>query len=371
MTLMPTDIEKPQIVVDLNKAGNNITRMADKFQQRGVFFRPHFKTHQCAAIGERFRKVGVTAITVSSLDMAGYFADHGWDDITLAVPINYTQLHAVNPIAKRIKLNLLVDSVASAQALDDTLDVKCPLWVKIDVGYGRAGIKWDNEQAVLDLVRLIERCDRLDFAGLLTHSGHTYACQGREQVNELFEEGRTRMLRLKQMLADHGIAARISMGDTPSASLADNFAGVDEMRPGNFVFYDVAQSLVGSCTAEDIAVAIACPVIGKYDADAKILIYGGSVHLSKDAVTIAGERRFGQFALPTPTGWQVIPHDQAQVFSCCQEVSQVRLAPALFDQVEVGKAVYILPAHSCLAAEIYPRYRTTGGEVVERFRLYT
>jgi len=262
-----TALDKPYLAIDLQKVVSNIARIAERLKHHGVFFRPHFKTHQCAAIGELFRPLGVSAITVSSLDMAAYFADFGWQDITLAVPVNPGQLHAINAIARRIKLNLLVDCAETTRALDSSLEVSCPVWVKVDVGYGRAGVKWCDERGVLALVRLIQRSDRLNFAGLLTHCGHTYACRGREQVNGLFEEGRVRMLGLKQLLADRGITARISMGDTPSASLAENFDGVDEMRPGNFVFYDVTQSMVGSCSVDDIAVAVACPVIGKYAQD--------------------------------------------------------------------------------------------------------
>lgn len=363
-------LDKPQFVLDLQKVGNNIAHMADRMKQRGMHFRPHFKTHQCGAIGEMFRQFGVNTITVSSLDMAAYFADRGWQDITLAVPVNPGQLDAINPIAKRIKLNLLIDSSEMIQALSATLEVNCPLWVKVDVGYGRAGVKWHDEQGVLDLVRMIGRCDRLDFAGLLTHCGHTYACHGREQVSGLFDEGRTRMLRLQQVLAEQGICAKISMGDTPSASLAEDFTGVDEMRPGNFVFFDVAQSLVGSCNTQDIAAAVACPVIGKYEVDLKILVYGGSAHLSKDAVTHDGQRLFGQLALHKPGGWQPVSLAEAQVFSCCQEVSQVKVTRPVFDQITLGQPVYILPAHACLAAEIYPRYATTDAQTLERFRLY-
>ena len=367
---MPPLFEKPQIVVDLKKVGSNISRMSDRMQKHGVFFRPHFKTHQCAAIGELFKQAGTTGITVSSLDMAAYFAKHGWQDITLAVPVNHTQLSAINLLAKQVKLGLLVDSIQTAEALNAALDQPCAVWVKVDVGYGRAGIKWHDEQGICNLVELINRSDRLDFVGLLTHSGHTYNCRGSEQVIELFEEGRTRMLALQQVLAGQGITAQVSLGDTPSASLAENFEGVDEMRPGNFVFYDVLQSLIGSCRVNDIAVAVACPVIGKYEDDLKLLVYGGSVHLSKDLVTLDGQRHFGQLALPTSDGWQAVPHADAHVFSCCQEVSQVKVSREVFDQISVGHAVYILPAHSCLAADIYPRYVTTEGEALDRFSLY-
>lgn len=363
-------LEKPRLTLDLDKATRNITRIANKFKAHGVFYRPHFKTHQSAAVAEHFKPLGVTGITVSSLDMAAYFADHGWQDITLAVPINLGQVEGFAQLAKRITLHGLVDCVETAAALNDALQVSCPLWVKVDVGYGRVGVHWANEQGVLDLVKCINASDRLDFKGLLTHSGHTYACRGRDEVVACFEEGRHRMLSLKQMLRQHGIDALISMGDTPSASLADNFEGVDEMRPGNCVFYDLVQQQVGSCEVEDIAVATACPVIGKYKDDLKIVIYGGSVHLSKDSFHLDGQRLFGQLALPEQTGWHAVPMSDAKVVSCCQEVSTIKVSQTLFDQIQLGQTVYILPAHACLAAEVYPRYVTTTGQALERFRLF-
>jgi len=89
-------LERPQLTVDLNKVRANISRVVGRLQKRGLFVRPHFKTHQCAVIGEIFRDAGITAATVSSLDMATYFANHGWRDLTLAVPVNLAQLHAIS-----------------------------------------------------------------------------------------------------------------------------------------------------------------------------------------------------------------------------------------------------------------------------------
>lgn len=365
-----TRIEKPRLTVDLDKVRNNASRIARKFSQHGVRFRPHFKTHQCAAIGEIFRDMGVASITVSSLDMASYFHEHGWKDITLAVPVNLGQLHAINELARHVRLNLLVDSLETATELDASLEVSCPVWVKVDVGYGRVGIKWHKETEILSLIEFLQAAPRLEFSGLLTHSGHTYDCRGREEVAARFEEGRIRMVKLKQELQSRGIDAEISLGDTPSASLAEKFDEVDEMRPGNFVFYDVFQSQVGSCAVEDIAVAAACPVIGKYEEDLKVVVYGGSVHLSKDSVMIQNERVFGQLALPAGKGWEVIPLEAGKVTSCCQEVSKIQVSREVFDRIEVGQAIYILPVHSCLAADIYPRYATTDGLRLERFRLF-
>jgi len=74
-------IVKPTLLLDEQRAVQNIERMVEKAGKNGVLLRPHFKTHQSAEIGEWFRSRGVHAITVSSVDMAEYFIDHGWKDI--------------------------------------------------------------------------------------------------------------------------------------------------------------------------------------------------------------------------------------------------------------------------------------------------
>lgn len=369
-------LRRPQLTVDLDKVHSNVGRMVEKFRQHGLRFRPHFKTHQCAAIGEIFREMGVTAITVSSLDMARYFHQHGWSDITLAVPVNLGQLEEIVELAPQLQLNLLVDSLEAATELDAALveiEEPCPVWVKVDVGYGRVGIPWHKQDELLALVECLQAAPHLDFAGLLSHSGHTYECHGRDEVVARFIEGFSRMLKVKQFLVDGGIEAEkveISMGDTPSASLAETFDGVDEMRPGNFVFYDLVQSQVGSCTVEQIAVATACPVIGKYPEEGKVVVYGGSIHLSKDSVMIDGQRLFGQLALPANNGWEIVPLEDGKVTSACQEVSKIEVSKEVFERIELGQTLYILPVHSCLAAEMYSRYATTDGSLLERFRLF-
>ena len=109
------ELERPTLLVNPVLPRQNIAFMAEKARLQGIRFRPHFKTHQSAAVGEWFRAVGVTAITVSSVDMALYFADHGWDDITIAFPVNIRQMRAINSLARRIRLGLLVESLESLQ----------------------------------------------------------------------------------------------------------------------------------------------------------------------------------------------------------------------------------------------------------------
>jgi len=35
------------------------------------------------------------------------------------------------------------------------------------------------------------------------------------------------------------LSLKISYGDTPTCCVSENFPGVDELRPGNFIFFDM------------------------------------------------------------------------------------------------------------------------------------
>ena len=103
--------------------------------------------------------------------------------------------------------------------------------------------------------------------------------------------------RLKEALRREGVhPCAISIGDTPSCSIAGSFAGADEIRPGNFVFYDLTMSGLGACRDEEIAVAVACPVTAKYKSLNQVVIYGGAVHLSKEFMV--DERGRGIYGYP-------------------------------------------------------------------------
>ena len=82
--------------------------MAEKAAKSNTSFRPHFKTHQSAQIGEWFRQEGVEAITVSSVRMAKYFAANDWGDITIAFPFNVHETKQADELAGKINLLLIV-----------------------------------------------------------------------------------------------------------------------------------------------------------------------------------------------------------------------------------------------------------------------
>ncbi|MBN1949779.1 MAG: alanine racemase, partial [Bacteroidales bacterium] len=92
-------ITKPTLLLDKAKCLRNIEKMSHRARRANVGFRPHFKTHQSIEIGNWYRDFGVSRITVSSFDMAEYFARAGWQDILVAFPFNPLEINRLNELA--------------------------------------------------------------------------------------------------------------------------------------------------------------------------------------------------------------------------------------------------------------------------------
>ena len=349
-------IVKPTFIVDKEKALKNISRLNEKIAKSpGVRFRPHFKTHQSAQVGKWFREMGISAITVSSVDMAIYFAQHGWTDITIAVLVNPLEIASINHLAETIDLNLLIDSTEMTAFLAQNLARNVNVWVKIDTGYHRTGIEYDRTTEILSVIKKIKKSHKLDFKGLLTHSGHSYHAKSRDELKNIYDDTVTKMAKVREYLKANGIpGVEISIGDTPTCSVVDKFYGVDEVRCGNFVYYDVMQWAIGSCNEKDIAAAVACPVIARYPQRNEFVIYGGAVHLSKEFITDEKSQKiFGLVALPNEDFRSWGPSlENTYVSALSQEHGIIKTTETFIHQVRVGDIIIILPIHSCLAANL-------------------
>ncbi len=353
-------ITVPTIILSEKVARRNIDRMIAKAAHAGIALRPHFKTHQSATIGSWFREKGVTRCTVSSLKMAEYFAANEWDDITVAFPVNILETERINRLAKHIKLNLLIEDAAVASFLAENLTHNVAAWIKIDCGYHRTGIAPTHTPRIKKLIEAIEASPKMNFAGFLTHNGASYQCRGKNEIFESHTKALNNTLTLKETFPE----ACISYGDTPSCSAASDFEGIDEMRPGNFVFYDAMQVQIGSCTFDDIAVKIACPVVAVHPERGEAVIYGGGIHLSKDfLVNTAKEHVYG--IICEINGHPVTPgFEKNIVTNVSQEHGIIKTEPSILKQLKPGNLITLYPVHSCMTANLLKSYITTEGKKI-------
>ena len=160
------------------------------------------------------------------------------------------------------------------------------------------------------------------------------------------------MTRLKDLLQQAGISeAHLSYGDTPTCSIFDDFSTFDEIRPGNFVFYDLTQLRLGSCSEHDIAVVLACPVVAIHPETNKIIIHGGGVHFSKDFLPNDSGKLFGYLIGHNDDLWWNINKNN-YIFSISQDHGEVHVTDEMVANTKVGDLLYFYPVHSCMTADL-------------------
>jgi D-serine deaminase-like pyridoxal phosphate-dependent protein len=351
-------IGSPALLLDEDKCRANIKAMAQRAKDAEVLFRPHFKSHQSSAVGHWFREEGVRCITVSSVGMAGYFADYGWRDITIAFPVNIREIEQLKKLSARVKLNLLVEDVETVRHLDLS-GIRADLFVKLDVGARRTGLPVESVGEIIHLAETINLTKGLVLKGLLTHAGHTYRAVGTEAIQEIADQAAATMKQLRNFIGDNSLI--LSWGDTPSCSLMLHNPGFDEWRPGNFVFYDVMQYHIGSCSLDKIAVVMACPVVAVHRNRRQAVVSGGAIHFSKDSIRADnGFELFGYVVEFTGSAWGETVTG-AWLGSISQEHGVVNLPEELCNRVKPGDLIGILPVHSCLTVAAMKEMTTLSG----------
>jgi len=361
LQMLQEKIKRPTLLLDKNKCLNNIELMLNKAKENNIQLRPHFKTHQSHTIGRWFKNYGIHKITVSSVRMAEYFAADNWEDITIAFPHNLHESEQVAQLAQQILLNIVVENLESLQMLCPLLKSKIHIFIKVDTGYNRTGLSIEKKETIDHLLDYIDSNEHLVFEGFLIHAGHTYQSTSQQSIQKIHQESLQKIQSFRAIYSGRYPQLTISYGDTPSCSVVNNFDGIDEIRPGNFVFYDLSQWRISSCSLDQIAVAMACPVVAKHPDRNEAIIYGGGVHFSKDrSIHHTGQIYFGLVAKSTEKGWST-KAEGAYVKSLSQEHGIIQGSSEWLSTVHIGDILYILPIHSCMTADLMKEYLTTEG----------
>lgn len=357
----------PKLLIDEAKARSNIRSMVDKAKRNHVIFRPHFKTHQSSIIGSWFHDEGVQSITVSSLSMARYFIENEWKDIFVAFPVNILEIAEINRLAKIIQLSVSVESADVALFLSKHITDDLGIYIKVDTGYHRTGIDPDNKKGISRILDIIKQSDSLKFIGFYTHAGHTYQSKGKNEIQKIYNDSSDILNALGDEFRTAFPELILSVGDTPSCSIIENFGSVDEIRPGNFVFFDLMQRSLEACSVEDICVALECPVVAIHPERSEIVIHGGAVHLSKECILFQDRNIYGLVSPVLPNGWDP-PVPNTYVKGLSQEHGIIKTDEKFLSATKIGDTLAILPVHSCLTANLANYYYNFEGKEISKTR---
>jgi len=160
----------------------------------------------------------------------------------------------------------------------------------------------------------------------------------------------------------------VSIGSTPTMTHIDHLEGIDEIRPGNYIFFDNYQATLGSCAFEDTALTVLAAVIHRDLSRNKLVIDAGAVALSKDR---------GPVHLDPSCGYgRVLDLDGnktgLRVTGMSQEHGEIVADDdAVISKFKVGDRVRILANHSCLTAAQHRHYNVIeNGEIVGQWQIH-
>ena len=366
-------LKTPSLVLDVNRVKRNAQRMSQRAKECAVDLRPHIKTHKCIEVARIQTEGHSGAVTVSTLAEARAFAANGFSKITYAIPIEAGKFSEAIEISRGCdELSLITDDVdvpkqLNAQAKKE--NVKLNLFMKVDCGYHRCGVEPDKPEA-LEIPRRITDASHLSFGGILTHAGHSYHCRNQSEVLVIARQERDVMADFADVLRrEVGSVPIVSIGSTPTISNVDHLVGIDEVRPGNYIFFDAFQATLGSCTLDDCALTVLSSVVHRDASRRKVIIDAGAIALSKDR---------GPVDINPSCGYgKVLDLEGKDLNLTVKEMSQehgVLFAEDenTFDRLKVGSRVRVLANHSCLTAAQHTHYNVLEGErVADRWQIHT
>ena len=375
---IPTDLETPVLLLDLARMERNVLRMQSRMDGHGVRFRPHVKTSKCPDVVRRQLAAGARGITVSTLKEAEQFFDEGISDVLYAVAIVPAKLdHAMRLVRRGLRLTLLVESTAAAEALSrhglqhghchDAL-------IEIDTDGHRSGVRPDDPRLLAVAAAL--RTDAghgARLAGVMTHAGASYALHDPKALEAMAERERAGCVRAAERLRSAGHRCEIvSVGSTPTALSARSLDGVTEVRAGVYVFFDLVMAGVGVCTRDEIALSVLCSVIGHRLDTGWVITDAGWMAMSRDRGTQAQVRDYGYGAVCDVDGHpipQLAFADANQEHGVLHWIGEERID--LEQCFPVGAQLRIVPNHACATAAQFDSYTVLSSQGVQTWRRFS
>lgn len=351
------DIQTPALLLDGDKLERNCRRMRERLHPHGVMLRPHVKTAKSIEVAQMALDAPTGPITVSTLREAEYFFDHGFRDILYAVgmvPGKVARLAEL--IGKGARVSAIVDSAEAARALGQAsakAGVSIPTLIEIDSDGHRAGVAPGE-------ARLFEVAEALgeSLLGVMTHAGDSYNCASTEAIRRVAAREREAVVASATELRKRGHASPVvSVGSTPTATFAESFAGVTEVRTGVYVFQDLVMAGLGVCAIDDIAISVLGSVIGYQHDKNWILTDAGWMALSRDRGTAAQKIDQGYGVVCDASGKPILDLIVTEANQEHGIIARRDGGPIDFTRFPIGSLVRILPNHACATAAQHAAYK--------------
>lgn len=326
--------ETPYLVVDLDVAKTNQSRLFEFAKSHGIALRPHVKTHKLLSLAKLQLEGGAIGITVATVSEAERFAANGFKDIFIAYPVfpSAKRLERVLKLHEQINLSVGVDSL---EALDRWAQIpKLQVVVELNSGHNRSGVE------VTELAQLIDRAlERgLLVKGVFTYPGHSYSPD-----NSAAKDESDVLFRAQGILESHGLPVYLSGGSSPTSY--QSVEPITELRSGVYLLNDAQQLELGKCELHQIALWCEATVVSLHK-DRAILDSGSKILGADRPAFVSGHGR-------------LLDYPEARITALSEHHATVKGA-----DLEYGQRVRVVPNHVCNAMNLVDQVFLKNGDAL-------
>jgi D-serine deaminase-like pyridoxal phosphate-dependent protein len=349
------DLATPAVLIEQPRVLDNIDRMQEAADRRGIRMRPHAKTHKSVVVARWQIDRGAIGICCAKLGEAEVFAAAGFTDIRVPYPLNPVNAPRVLQLLERTNLSFIVDHLDVARAWSSAMTAAgriVDVLIKVDVGFHRCGID-PSPAAAVTFITAVASLPGLTLKGLLSHAGHAYHAASEDAMRTIAEAEVQTLHSLAGLARDEGVQIEeLSAGATPSARYSLEQDRLTEYRAGNYVYFERTQVALGAATIDACALTVLATVVSKPAPD-RIILDCGSKTLAAD-----GARGFN----PMPGHGSVLrsiamrpglrPDEDLLVERLSEEHATVRVLSGN-TRLEPGDRVRVIPNHSCVVSNLF------------------
>ncbi len=352
-----TELDTPAVLIDLDVMERNLIRLAHYCREKNLQLRPHTKTHKVPGLAQAQISHGAIGVTVAKIGEAEVMAQSGITDIMIAYPlVGARKVERLSKLAEGVVVTVSLDSEEAAIAISHAAKaagVRIQILVEIDVGFHRCGIA-DPTQA-LSLAQKIQELPGLEFKGLMFYPGH-FLVEPQKQV-EMLEDVNAQLNSIYDAFDRTSVPLSIiSGGSTPTAYISHLFSGVNEIRPGMYLFND--RNMLGAqvTTIENCAMSVLVTVVSSAVKN-QVVIDGGSKTFSSDRYLSGDGRGFG-----------LVKEDmEATLVALSEEHGQLDLSHSE-RSYRIGERLNVIPNHVCSTINMHDViYGVRNGNVVKEW----
>jgi len=357
------NIDTPSILIDYEKLEKNIKDMQSFANTNNLAIRPMIKTHKIPEIAKMQINNGALGITCAKIGEAEIMAEAGIEDIFIAYEIvSKSKVERLIDLNGRIRLTVAVDSIYGVDILNDAFrnkDVRIKVMIEINSGLNRCGL--ENFQEIYELAKYINEKDNVELVGIFTHAGHVYGATDEKQVERIGREEGRLLVDINKYLNSKGINLKtLSTGSTPTARISGRIPGINEVRPGNYVFYDATQHLLGVVDAERCALTVIATVISK-PSDDRAVIDAGSKTLGLDK---------GAHGVSNIEGYGIVKNFNGVTIERLSEEHGILKIENEGKNLKIGDRVEIIPNHACTVINLFDEaYITKDQEIIDVYKI--